>query len=98
METNVSDTPETQAQSANCCCCVAGEFVPAEFARKIERHRNAAWKTLKEIRQLFAADESFGAVVEVLFERPLEIAEAEIARLQSLENDEVKRGAQNSKN
>lgn len=42
MGKNISDTPETQSQSANCCYCVSGEFVPADFARQLERERNMA--------------------------------------------------------
>lgn len=51
--------------------------------------RDAANKTLSEIRQLFVDDESFGATVEALFAKPLEEAEAEIARLNSLLNANV---------
>lgn len=58
----------------------------AKTMEKLERQRNAAWKTLGEIRQLFVDDESFGATVEALFAKPLEEAEAEIARLNSLLN------------
>jgi hypothetical protein len=34
------DTLETDAQSAKCCLSLIGEFVPADFSRKIERERN----------------------------------------------------------
>ena len=64
-------------------------FRMRDKCRQMERQRNAAWKTLKEIRELYTADESFGATVEALFAQPLEEAEAEIARLQSLLNDEM---------
>ena len=91
-----SDTPETDGKCLSwypgTCTLgyegknIDGRIVLADFARKLERQRNAAWKTLKEIRQLFVDDESFGATVEALFAPPLEEAEAEIARLQSLLN------------
>jgi hypothetical protein len=84
-----SDTPETDSFSDK--PAPNGSYSEAcrewvEFARKLERQRNAAWKTLKEIRQLFVDDESFGATVDALFAKPLEEAESEIARLQSLLN------------
>jgi hypothetical protein len=92
-----SDTPETDGKCltwypGTCTLghdgeSIDGRVVLADFARKLERQRNAAWQTLKEIRELFTADESFGATVEALFATPLEEAEAEIARLQSLLND-----------
>lgn len=85
-EPTSSDTPETDAAVHHIDDVPAFPFVSYNFARKLERQRNAAWKTLKEIRELFTADESFGATVEALFSRPLEEAEAEIARLQSLLN------------
>lgn len=88
-----SDTPETDAKrEAMIYLRPDGEYridALADFARKLERQRNAAWKTLKEIRELFTADESFGATVEALFATPLGEAEAEIARLQSLLNADV---------
>jgi hypothetical protein len=87
------DTPETDAERCDVDTYAGdymsnrtpdGQWVHFTAAQKIERQRNAAWKTLKEIRELFTADESFGATVEALFAQPLEEAEAEIARLQSL--------------
>jgi hypothetical protein len=79
-----SDTPETDKLEYEQECNY--EVCWEDHSRKLERQRNAAWKTLKEIRQLFVDDESFGATVEALFAKPLEEAEAEIARLQSLLN------------
>lgn len=82
-----SDTPETDAEHNRPVRiweeCYYGMRAHAE---KMERQRNAAWQTLKEIRELFTADESFGATVEALFAKPLEESEAEIARLNSLLN------------
>lgn len=84
-----SDTPETDEAFAE-SLRVSGTVGLTNhfFSRmaKLDRQRNAAWQTLKEIRELFTADESFGATVEALFAKPLEEAEAEIARLQSLLN------------
>ncbi len=81
-----SDTPETDKAAialhgtrlAPGCL-----YVPSDFARHIERQRNAAWQTLKEIRELFVNDNSFGDVVQRLFAQPLEEAEEEIALLKS---------------
>ena len=56
---------------------------------KLESQRNAAWKTIKDIRDSVIADETFGDTVELLFGKPLEEAEAEIARLNSLLNAPV---------
>lgn len=83
-----SETPETDtlANEIYDRGIRVSEIRMLEHARKMEHQRNAAWKTLKEIRELFAADESFGSMVEALFSKPLEEAEAEIARLQSLLN------------
>ena len=53
---------------------------------RAKRERDKAWATLQEVRQLFKDDASFGAVVDTLFSKPLEAAQTEIARLQSLEN------------
>ena len=53
---------------------------------RAKRGRAEAWHTLAEIRKLFKNDASFGATVDALFAKPLEEAEAEIARLKSLEN------------
>ena len=53
---------------------------------RAKRQRDKAWHTLAEIREAFKDDESFGAIVNTLFAKPLEEAQAEIARLQSLEN------------
>ena len=92
-----SDTPET---NSNCEVWltakpnvqledgreISGNVVDADFARKLERQRNAAWNTIKDIRDSVIADETFGATVELLFGKPLEEAEAEIARLNSLLN------------
>jgi aspartate/methionine/tyrosine aminotransferase len=80
-----SDTPETDAAIA-LANDPDGAPEVCDLCEKLERQRNAAWKTLKEIRQLFVDDESFGAIVEALFATPLEEAEAEIARLNSLLN------------
>ena len=60
---------------------------------KLESQRNAAWKTIKEIRDSVIADETFGDTVELLFGKPLEEAEEEIARLNSLLNAESIRAA-----
>lgn len=67
------DTPETDAFEA-----------VLRKMRELKRERNAAVNTLKEIRELFTADEAFGDVIITLFAKPLEEAEKEIARLQSL--------------
>lgn len=85
-----SETPETDAAwSKHATTHVQRAHNVKVVCEKLERQRNAAWKTLKEIRELFTADESFGATVEALFAKPLEDAEAEIARLKSLLNADV---------
>ena len=58
----------------------------ANLCEKLERQRNEAWKTIKDIRECVIADETFGDTVELIFGKPLEEAEAEIARLNSLLN------------
>ena len=85
---DVADTPETKDayKQRNGEGALDHEIRRARTMEKLERQRNAAWKLLREIRELFTADESFGATVEALFAKPLEEAEAEIARLQSMEN------------
>ena len=89
-ETNCSassDTPETDAHWAAIDGSAYATGHPGrKLMEKLERQRNAAWKTLREIRELVVADESFGATVEALFADPLREAEAEIERLQSLLN------------
>ena len=103
METNVSDTPETD----DFFCNPPENWAAYEFGKKLERQRDfanaradqaelrmmrakrerdKAWHTLAEIRKLFKDDASFGAVVDALFAKPLETAQAEIERLKSLEN------------
>ena len=53
---------------------------------RAKRERDKAWAALQEVRELFKDDASFGAVLDTLFAKPLEAAQTEIARLQSLEN------------
>jgi hypothetical protein len=89
-----SETPKTEALIKEWENLIGGEDIIREWVEVIlleshadmERKRNAAWQTLGEIRQLFVDDESFGAIVEALFSKPLEEAEAQIARLNSLLN------------
>ena len=93
-EEGLDGTPITDDCTGPCICHAVGlgdqeDACPREKMAEMERQRNAAWKTLKEIRELFTADESFGATVEALFAKPLEEAEEEIARLQSLLNAKV---------
>jgi len=77
----MSDTPRTDAACHDVYAQGVAHIPLVGFMEQLERELAAALKTLTDIRQLFVEDESFGSVVELLFAKPLEEAERELAEV-----------------